>query len=262
MGDAGEFQDRQYAFAAHIRDPDNVPAPEGIEARRMAIYRKLFFNNLFNLLGTFFPVLRKIHDDAGWRRFVRGFMRGHVAHTPYFLQLPAEFLAWLQDEFEPADDDFPFLAELAHYEYAELALSTSDEVDDLAGVDPGGDLLSGVPVKSALAWAYAYRYPVHRISPDYLPAEPAEQPLYLALYRDAQDSVGFLELNAVTAALLEDIDNNPANLTGEALLRALADKIGYPDTDALVAHGAAALREMRQLGILTGTRRPSLRRHP
>ena len=257
MAETGGFKDKQYAFAAHIRDPDNVPAPEGIEPRRMAIYRKLFFNNLFNLLGTFFPVLRKIHDDADWRRFVRGFLRGHVARTPYFLRLPAEFLAWLQDEFEPADDDYPFLAELAHYEYAELALATSDEDDDLSDVDPDGDLLAAVPVKSALAWAYAYRYPVHRISPDYLPTAPAEQPLYLALYRDDQDGVGFLELNAVTAALLEDIDNNPANLTGESLLRALADKIGYPDTDALVAHGAGALREMRQLGILTGTRRPS-----
>ncbi len=257
MADHTSFRDKQYAFAAHIRDPDNVPPPEGIEARRMAIYRGLFFNNLFNLLGTFFPVLRKIHDDAGWRRFVRGFLQRHQARTPYFLQLPEEFVAYLQDEFEPSDKDFPFLTELAHYEYVELALSVSDDRDDMAGVDPDGDLLANVPVRSVLAWAYAYRYPVHRISPNFLPTEPAEQPVYLALYRDAEDSVGFLELNAVTAALLEDIDNNPANLTGEELLRALAGKIGYPDTDALVTHGAAALLEMRQLGILIGTRNPS-----
>lgn len=257
MADPAGFRDKQYAFTAHIRDPDNVPAPEGIEARRMAIYRSLFFNNLFNLLGTFFPVLRKIHDDAGWRRFIRGFMRHHEARTPYFLQLPEEFVAYLRDEFEPADGDFPFLVELAHYEYAELALSVSDARNDMTGVDPDGDLLANIPVKSVLAWAYAYRYPVHRIAPDYLPAEPADEPLYLALYRDDDDSVGFLELNAVTAALLDDIDNNPTDLTGEALLRALADKIGYPDKDALVSHGAAALGEMRQLGILTGTRSPS-----
>lgn len=257
MADPAGFRDKQYAFAAHIRDPDNVPAPEEIEPRRMAIYRKLFFNNLFNLLGTFFPVLRKIHDDAGWRRFVRGFMRHHEARTPYFLQLPEEFVAYLQNEFEPSEDDFPFLLELAHYEYAELALSVSDDSDDMTGIDPDGDLLANVPVKSALAWAYAYRYPVHRISPDYLPGRPAEEPLYLALYRDDEDSVGFLELNAVTAALLDAVENNPANLTGEKLLRALADRIGYADTDALVAHGAAALAEMRRLGILTGTRSPS-----
>lgn len=253
MADSTSFKDKQYAFAAHLRDPENVAAPDGMEARRVAIYRDLFFNNLFSLLGKFFPVLRKIHSDAQWRRFVRGFMRHHEARTPYFLQLPEEFLGYLQNEFEPVEDDFPFLTELAHYEYAELALSVSTEENDLAGIDVEGDLLANVPVKSALAWAFAYHYPVHRIAKDFLPTGPEEQPVYLALYRSSDDKVGFLELNAVTAALLEAIDNNE-RLSGEALLRQLAETINYPDADALVAHGAAALEEMRQLDILIGTR--------
>ena len=126
----------------------------------------------------------------------------------------------------------------------------------MSGVDPAGDLLEQVPVKSVLAWTFAYHFPVHRISPDFLPQEPGEQPVYLALYRDGDDNIGFLELNAVTAALLEEVEQNQ-DLTGAALLRRLADKINYPDPDALVEHGAAALMEMRQLGILTGTRRQS-----
>jgi hypothetical protein len=251
------FRDKQYAFAAHIRDPANSPAPEGIEERRMAVYRSLFFNNLFSLLGTFFPVLRKIHTKAQWQRFIRGFMRHHQAETPYFLQLPEEFLAYLQTEYEPTDDDFPFLTELAHYEYAELALSVSEEENDLSDIDPDGDLLAGIPVKSVLAWSFAYRFPVHRISPDFLPQDPEAKPVYLAVYRDREDDVGFLELNAVTAALLEAIENNEAGLTGEALLRGLAGRINYPDADALVSHGATALHEMRQLDILTGARSTS-----
>ena len=257
MADSQAFKDKQYAFAAHIRDPENVAAPEGIEARRMAIYRKLFFNNLYNLLGTFFPVLRKIHSDDQWRRFVRGFMQHHQAQTPYFLQLPEEFLAYLQNEFESSDDDFPFLLELAHYEYAELALAVSEEETDLSGVDRNGDLLANIPVKSALSWSYAYHYAVHRISPDTLPEEPEAHPVYLALYRGSDGNVGFLELNAITAALLDAIEFNEDNLTGEQLLRRLAEKINYPDADALVAHGADALLEMRQLEILSGTRDPA-----
>jgi len=254
MADSGTFKDKQYAFAAHIRDPEHVPAPEGIESRRMGIYRKLFFNNLYNLLGTFFPVMRKIHTEQQWRRFIRGFLQRHQAETPYFLQLPREFLAYLQDEFEARDDDYPFLLELAHYEFAELELSVSEEQNDLDGVDPDGDLLAEVPVKSVLSWSFAYHFAVHRISPDFLPQEPESQPVYLALYRGQDDSVGFLELNAVTAALLDAIEFNTGSKTGEELLRALAAKIDYPDADALVAHGANALREMRQLDILTGTR--------
>lgn len=254
MDESRDFQDKQYAFAAHIRDPENTLAPEGIEDRRMAIYRTLFFNNLYNLLGTFFPVMRKIHTDQQWSHFIRGFMKVHRAKTPYFLELPEEFLAFLQSERDASDDDFPFLTELAHYEYAELALSVSESENDLQGVDPEGDLLNGVPIKSTLAWAFAYHYPVHRISKDFLPKEPQEQPVYLAIYRRSNDKVRFLELNAITAALLDAVENNTDNLSGEALLRKLAATINYPDVDALVRHGNEALEEMRQLEIITGAR--------
>ena len=254
MAERPTFQEKQYAFAAHIRDPENAPAPKGIEDRRMAIYRELFFNNLESLLSNMFPVLNRIHSDEHWQKLVRGFMQRHQARTPYFLQLPAEFLDFLQNEYEPGDDDFPFLAELAHYEYIELALSISEENDNLEGVDPDGDLLSGVPVKSALTWIYAYQYPVHRINKDFLPDAPAEQPVYLAVYRDSTDKVGFLELNAVTAGLLNAIAENEAGQVGEALLRKLAVDINFPDTDAFIAHGLAAMQEMRSLDILTGVR--------
>ena len=254
MAERPKFQEQQYAFAAHIRDPQNAPAPEGIEDRRMAIYRDLFFNNLASLLSTMFPVLKKIYSDEHWNRMIRQFMQRHQAKTPYFLELPAEFLDFLQNEYEPGDDDFPFLAELAHYEYIELALSISEERDDGEGIDPDGDLLAGTPVKSVLAWVYAYQYPVHRISPDFLPDAPAEQPVYLAVYRGADDKVGFMELNAVTAGLLNEIAENESGQTGEALLRKLAADINFPDADAFIVHGLAAMQQMRSLGILTGTR--------
>lgn len=253
MADDRDFQDKQYAFAAHIRDPDNTMAPAGVEDRRMKIYKDLFFNNLYNLLGTFFPVIRKICSDEQWRHAIRGFMQVHRAKTPYFLQLPEEFLEFLQNEYRALDTPMPFITELAHYEYAELALRVSPEENDLSGIDPDGDLLAKTPIKSVVAWAFAYHYPVHQISPDYCPMEPSGQPTYLAIYRRSDDKVRFLELNPVTAALLDAIDNNPAAMNGDELLRELAKKIHYPDVEALVEHGRDALEEMRQLEILTGT---------
>lgn len=254
MVDGRSFQDKQYAFAAHIRDPEHRPPPKGIEDRRMAVYRELFFNNLRSLLATTFPVLRKLHSDEHWARFIRQFMQKHHARTPYFLELPEEFLSFLQNEYEAQDDDYPFLVELAHYEYIELALSISEDENELDGVDPDGDLLAGIPVKSVLTWVYAYTYPVHRISRDFAPTQPEEQPVYLAVYRRDDDKVGFLELNPVTAGLLNAIAENEAGRTGEQLLREFASEINYPDVDAFIDHGTTALHEMRQLGILTGVR--------
>jgi hypothetical protein len=203
-----------------------------------------------------FPVLKKLHAPEAWSNMIRQFMVVHRAKTPYFLQLPQEFLAFLQDGYEMTETDFPFLLELAHYEYAELALSVSEAENDFSGVDVDADLLTNIPVKSELAWTYAYQYPVHRISTDFLPDDPGASPTYLAVYRDRNDMVGFLELNPVTAGLLDAIENNAQQATDEALLRNLAAQANYPDVDAFVGHGAAALQEMRQLDILIGARAP------
>lgn len=252
MAEWAEFQKKQLAFAAHIRDPERNLPPEGIEDRRMAIYRELFFNNLFKLLGSTFPVLKKLHSEDQWNALVREFMVRHQAQTPYFLEIPQEFLAFLENEHVATDDDYPFLYELAHYEWAELALSVSEASDDLSRLDTGGDLLQGVPVKSALAWALSYRYPVHRISPDFRPDAPGEQPTFLAIWRKPDDELGFMELNPVSARLLDLIDANDEQLNGADLLRALAAELSYPDPDAFLQHGAVALQELHSHGIVPG----------
>ncbi len=254
MADLPEFQRKQFEFAAHIRDPDKNPAPAQVEDRRMAVYRELFYNNLLKLLSGTFPVLKKLHSQEKWRQMIRQFMVQHRAQTPYFLQVPKEFLSFLETEYDMGDDDFPFLLELAHYEWVELAVSVSEVTNDDLDVDRAGDLLAGVPVKSRLAEAYAYHYPVHRIADDFIPTEPGEQPTYLVIYRQANDDLGFMELNPVTARLLEMIQNN-AEATGRELLTRLAEEISYPDRDALIAHGAVALQEMKDAEILLGVAR-------
>ena len=253
MAKIPEFQQKQYAFAAHIRDPEQNPAPAGVEDRRMAIYRDLFFNNLHNLIGSTFPVIKKLHTREKFRSLIRAFMVHHQAQTPYFLEIPREFLAFLENEYELQDDDFPFLIELAHYEWVELALSVSVETNDEKAVDPEGDLLEGIPLPSALAWSFAYQYPVHRISPDFQPTEPGEAPTFLAISRKANDDMDFLELNPVTARLLELIEANEQD-SGRELLLKLAQEINYADAEALVAHGAEAMRQMRTAEILLGTK--------
>lgn len=255
MAEFTGFQKKQYAFAAHIRDPEHVAAPDNIEDRRMAIYRELFFNNLYKLLGSTFPVLKKICADAGWRRLVRAFMITHRAQTPYFMEVPREFIAFLQDEYEPAAEDPPFLIELAHYEWAELALSVSDETDDWSQIDVDGDLLAGIPVKSVLAWNLAYQFPVHRISTGFQPDVAPQQPTFLAIYRRHDDTLGFMELNQVSARLLELLAGNSDRLSGREIILKLARELDYADDAALLQHGAAALGEMHQLGILAGTAR-------
>ena len=253
MAERPGFQARQYAFAAHIRDPENVAVPAGIDERRMAVYRQLFFNNLRNLLGNMFPVLRKLHDDARWGKLIRGFMRSHRARTPYFLQLPREFLDYLENEHEH-DGDYPFLVELARYEYAELEVSIEPKTDDPATVAPDGDLIAGVPLLTVASRVEAWRWPVHRISASYIPELPLDLPVFLAVFRGQDDRVRFLEMNPVTAQLALLIGDNAAGQSGLELLSRLAADTGYSDMSGFIAHGRTILDELRDAGLVIGAR--------
>lgn len=252
-GPDGRLARLQRDFAAHIRDPDVNPAPDGIEDRRMAIYRRLFFNNIASLLSGNFPVLRSLYDEDGWRRLMRDFYSRHRSQTPLFPEVAKEFLRYLQDERGAVAGDPPFLLELAHYEWVELALSIDENEPDQVPADASGDLLSGVPVLSPLAWPLSYRYPVHRIQAAFQPTEPPEQPTHLLVYRDRQDRVKFMQLNDVTRLLLDRLGSATAS-NGRALLLEVAAEIGHSDPEQVVTAGRAVLEDLRRRDVILGTR--------
>jgi len=244
------FKDIQYQFTRHMRDPVNELAPGDVEDRRMAIYRELLYRNVEDFLAGSFPVLRKILLDEQWHGLMRHYFKNHQSHTPLFPKMPQEFLQYLQDERD-SDDLYPFIRELAHYEWVELALSIDCREIRRAGIDETGDLLSGVPVLNELAWPLVYEYPVHRISPDYLPESKPEQATYLIVYRDHNDEVGFIELNPVSARLIDCLKDNK-NSSGQEILLGIAKEISHPEPDVVVKGGHDILNGMREKQIILG----------
>jgi len=246
-----EFMQRQYEFAAHIRDPEHNKVPAHLEDRRMKIYRDLFYNNVEGFLSNGFPVLRELMDDNNWHALARDFFAHHQSHSPLFLEISREFLNYLEQERGERPDDFPFLHELAHYEWVELAVSIADIGEHTVAIDPQGDVLDGTPLLSPVAWPLSYRYPVHRISPDFIPDTPGEQITYLLVYRDDRDEVGFMELNQVSARLFALLQEDSARSGREALLM-IADELQHPDPDVVVSGGKEILQEWRQRDIILG----------
>lgn len=234
---------QQRAFTAHLRDPDNVAAPAGLDERRLAVYRRLLFNNVAGLLGNAFPVCVQVLGEDGWALLVRRFYATHPAHTPLFPELPAEFVQWLQGlDALP----HPALAELAHYEWVETALYQLD-ADPLPAV-PALDPLQAPLQRSPLAWPLLYRWPVHRLGSDDAPSEPPDTPTGLLVRRDPDGQVRFATLSPLAAHLLEQIGQQPG-LTGQAHLRRLAQAHGLP-ADALDATGGDLLLQFVHSGVV------------
>lgn len=243
-----EFIERQLEFASHIRNPDAHPRPGDIEPRRMQIYVDLFYNNIESFLANTFPVAKKVLGDERWHELARAFVHRHPSDSPYFLEISQEFLTFLADS-QPADVP-PFLLELCHYEWVELALSVAEQEIPSAGIDPAGDLLDGIPVVSPLIWKLGYAYPVHQIGADFQPQTPGDQPTQLVVYRRRDDSIGFMAVNALTMALLDELDGK---VTGRQALQQLTARAAGVDPEVVSREGLATLERLRNAEILVGT---------
>ena len=241
------FQAHQSAFAAYIRNPDHNPIPEGSRYERMAVYRELFFNNITGFLTANFPVLHRLMDDDAWQRLSQDFFSQHVCHTPHFSEISEEFLSYLQNERHCADD-LPFMVELAHYEWIEMALSIAHGVNT-----PWVGNLKEKPLQlSPLACVLAYQFPVHRISPEFLPMTTPEQATFLVVYRDADDNVQFLEITPLTYQLLQLLQEQPEQLAQDYLTQ-LAQLFPAINQEVLNQNGEAILMHLATRGVVVST---------
>ncbi|MHB1188636.1 HvfC family RiPP maturation protein [Thiobacillus sp.] len=241
-----EFQRYQLAFTAHIRDPKAHPRPAGVEARRMKIYNELLYNNIEGFLLACFPVLRQVLGTRKWAKLVRAFFSTHRSRTPYFRQIPDEFIQFLQNEWAPPEGYPPYLLSLAHYEWIELVQSVSTRSPDRV-FDSAGDLLDGVPLLNPVLANLHYGWPVHRIAPR-RKMQPAET--WLLVFRAQDDRVQFSEINAFTARLLTLLE--PGTLTGCAALEQIAAESRHPDPALILQAGGALLDDLRSRGAILG----------
>jgi len=249
-----DFKQTQYNFASHIRQPEINPAPVDVEERRMKIYRDLFYNNVESFMSTTYPVLCEILGEQRWHALIRDYFANHKAHTPLFPEMPREFLVYLEEEREAQDNDLPFMLELAHYEWVELALSVSELTDDTSKLSAAPDFLNEVPILSNLAWLLSYNYPVQHISTEFLPEQPSEQPTHIVASRlPDEEEISFTEMNPVIARLLQLISDNPEKLTGKELLTQIANELNNPDIDSILNFGQQTLDELHKKNIIIGT---------
>ncbi|WP_454867985.1 HvfC family RiPP maturation protein [Pseudomonas farris] len=240
---------QQNTLTRYLRDPDHSAPPAGMDVARAQVYRDLVFSNLSSLLSGTFPVLVKILGDGEWCSLVRIFLRDYRAQTPKFGEIAQEFVEFLASEPLALSDGAwpPFMVELAHYEWVEMALQQSD-AEPLPASDAA--LLLDRPLQvSPLAWPLAYGWPVQLVGPDYQPDTPPVQPTLLLVRRSEDWNVRFSELSPLAWRLLQRIGEFP-QLDGQAQLEGLAMEAGMAGTPEFIDSGLALLRQMHGEGVI------------
>ncbi len=253
-----DFQRVQEEFCAHLRDPRRHPRPPGIEERRMAVYRDLFFNNIQRLIERSFPLTAQMLEPDVRRELSYAFFSQHGCRTPYFHEIGQEFVDYLSREHVSEPEIPPFLAELAHYEWIDVKVRLSDKAvpHPPEKIDPDGDLLDAPVVLSPASELCIYAYPVHRISQDLRPQQKSEVPNFLFVFRSPAGKTRFMELNPIAARLIALLKDQPG-VSARSQLEKLAVELGRDTPGGVVDGGLQVLERLRKRGAVLGVLKPS-----
>lgn len=241
-----DFKAKQQEFAGYIRNPEYSPAPADVKPQRMAMYRELFFNNVESFISSNFPVLKSLLTERQWLDLAQDFFVKHRCTSPHFSEIPEEFLEFLQNERDNSDD-FPFMLELAHYEWVEMALAIAkDELIENSSkqIQPDHNI-----ALSSLAWPLAYRYPVHEISTANIPVEAPDEMTFLIVYRDREDEVNFIKIPAITFRLLQIIQQQD-KVSVAMCLEQIAQESKPVNPQAIMDGGLKIIQELADKSIL------------
>jgi len=218
MNPTPAFQQQQRQFLNYLRQPQASPLPNGFAPERLAVYVDLLYNKFDENLTACFPVMRSLLSNEAWRGLLLEFIVEHRCLTPYYRQIPDEFLQYLQHE-RKRDDDLPFLIELAHFEWMELQLSIAEDEPVTRKSLSDAELLNNVSVFAPVIQLLRYHWPVQDIGPNFLPCEPPETASHILGFRDSDDQVRFIALNPATTKLILLLNNG---LTGQQALRTMS----------------------------------------
>ena len=91
---------------------------------------------------------------------------------------------------------------------------------------------------------------MHQISTDFQPEQASENPVFLLVYRDPNDDVLFLELNPVSARLIDLLNEGQ---TGQQAAEQIAQELQHPNPEVVVNGAKALIHDWIQRSILIQT---------
>ncbi len=213
ISDTPNEQDRLRILTAHLRNPVQQPPPGFMDAQALELYRELLVGNFDAALRACFPLWIRCLGEARYLRWRDTFIAEHACRSPFFRQIPDEFMAYLSQNPQRLQQDLPYALELAHLEWLELALGvaqtdTVPEHSGSAAQNPWTTPLRLNPVHALVRYAYPVQQLILRPSFSAAPVlDP--NPVSLYLYRDRDDAVQMLEPDALSLQILVSLDADP-----------------------------------------------------
>lgn len=251
-----EFQRLQYAFTAHLRDPEAAAAPAGIKSERLATYRELLFNNVINFVDITFPIAKAQLGEALWSRLTNRFFADFNCTSPFFYDISLHFREFTESLDWPDLLALPWLESLMHYEWMELVADIDDRpmalgvdtnaLDEALSADHDPQLQLAGP-----AWALAYQWRVHEWREDSDLSVVKQESVCLMALRadDAALSLQIHEITPFAAFLLEALTQAEAPLALSELIARVCSAMPQAHPQEVATMVRTVLRDLIAHGL-------------
>ncbi len=226
---------KQQAFCTRLRGPY---AFLNNQSGREKVYYHLLRANLHEVLVNIYPRVIDAIGTKSWTFLLDAFLQRHAASTPYFYELPDEFLGFLWHN-RAEYSQWPWLWALAHFEWMELVATVANDLFP----EPNAAFIRCSP----LVYYCQYDCAVYPEDKTYTALEKRALPWQGAVYRNRRHGVHWLAVEPWPALLLNILLQHKESSV-ESIVRHCVNS-GYQEDDVRKSV-VASCDEWRELDIL------------
>lgn len=180
---------------------EHVAIP-GTRQKGLDQYRRLIRNNIHNAMVQAFPIAFTVLSETRWSTLIDDFHAHHSAVTPQVWKLPLEFYSFVKANNYTDKFSLPFLNDLLHFEWIEIAVHTMEDQAPRPFCQEG-DTLSDIIVVAPEYRMIRLKYPVHLYAAEEALHHPGDY--FLLIFRTSDFDVQFVDLPALHAFYFEQI---------------------------------------------------------
>ena len=229
-------------FAHKVKQPASLSSMP-FDQDKSELYHSLVVGSISSVISPCFPVLTSILSEQQWQIIVKEFLTKYQHDTYLYNRLAYDMVKFLQQH---NITEYPFSAELAHYEWIELEISLIDEQPENMP-DLSNSLLTTSFQLSNLARILNYQYDVENICQEYIPSKPLSS--YLIVYK-LNNAINFSKISEINFQILTYMLNQ--QVTSQEVIQALCAMHGSIDKNILQNQVEEMLHKLLVKKIIIG----------
>lgn len=214
-----------------------------------------------NMADCIFPYCAKI-IGKDWDELVKDYYEAHPSRHYNFNKICLNFSRYLSEERQDILSKYPYLAELADYEWLELEKAEDErEVKNVQRVTINSleQITQYYPIVNATLTMRHYEFPIPDIAEKLEKSKRVQKKFKaeacnVAIYRDTEAfNTRFMQLGKASSTIIETAQSKPTSY--QELLKIGISLSSYSDPEKIVSEFLELIEELHDDNIFVGSRK-------